>query len=262
VADLSEDIALRKPAKRQERREQRERQTVVPLFKRRECRLLMACARQPIESMILLALNGGFTQADCSELPIGALDLKRGVISFARPKTEVMRELTLWPETVESLTEWLTMRPAPATSAEAELVFLTARGNRWVRSTAPDVDSPNPDDTRKRVGKMTHFDAVPWEFSKLCKACGIDRHGRGFKSLRKTFRTHAEGINTNPKRLNAIRRIMGHELTGMDPHYMRHMPRKRLKRITDHVRHRVLVSELNAPRKPERTHPRRASAEP
>lgn len=256
-SDLSEDPALRRPAKRQVRREQRQKNRVKPLFKCRECRLLLACARQPIESMILLALNGGFTQVECAELPASALDLRRGLLSFARPKTEVLRDVTLWPETVEALTEWIAQRPEPANPADADLVFLTARGNRWVRDSAPDVNSPNPTDTRKRVGKLTHFDAVPHEFKKLCKLAGIERNGRGFACLRKTFRTIAEGINVNPKRLNAIRRIMGHELAGMDPHYMRHMPRKRLKKITDYVRHRVLVSELNV-RKPERS-PRRGA---
>ncbi|RMF93633.1 MAG: hypothetical protein D6741_13510, partial [Planctomycetota bacterium] len=73
------------------------------LFSADEIRLMIDTARQPLRAMILLAVNCGFGNSDCAQLPVSAVDLQRGWIDFPRPKTGIERRCPLWPETIESL---------------------------------------------------------------------------------------------------------------------------------------------------------------
>src|SRR5205085_1741283 len=89
---------------------------------------------------------------------------------------------------------------------------------------------------RKVLARIDKARAAEAEHQGREAPAPLVRDRRNFRAFRRTFRTTAEGANNSPKRLNAIRRIMGHEMDGMDPHYMRDMPVKRLRRITDYVR--------------------------
>ncbi len=60
-----------------------------------ELRRLIDNATPQLKCMILLALNGGYGNADCASLPIEAINLETGWINFPRPKTGVQRKTPL-----------------------------------------------------------------------------------------------------------------------------------------------------------------------
>lgn len=103
---------------------------VKRMYEAEELRALIAGATGPIKAMILLAINCGFGQTDCSSLPLTAVDLKNGWITFPRPKTGVARRCPLWPETIEAIKVALNDRPTPSDKADANLVFVTKYGRR------------------------------------------------------------------------------------------------------------------------------------
>ena len=58
------------------------------LFTADECRVLIDNARTPeLKALILLGLNCGLGNSDCSKLPIEALSLDSGWLDYPRPKT-------------------------------------------------------------------------------------------------------------------------------------------------------------------------------
>lgn len=185
-------------------------------FKADEVRQLLDHAAGPIRTFILLGINCGYGQSDCSALSAASVTraVADGVLTFDRPKTGIERETTLWPETIEAL---------KATANTSGPAFLTERGNRWVRSKVHRDDDG-------QIVKITNMDAIGQQFGKVLAATGIDR--RGFYSLRHTFRTVADDIGD----LHATARIMGHEIPGMAKFYIAHISEDRLRRVTDHVR--------------------------
>ncbi len=76
-----------------------------------------------LKAMILLGINGGMGNTDCSSLPLSALDLDGGWLNYPRPKTGVDRKIPLWPETIEALRQVVANRRKAADEADAELVF-------------------------------------------------------------------------------------------------------------------------------------------
>ena len=53
--------------------------------------------------MILLGINAGFNNGDCSLLEERYLDLENGWIDYGRPKTGVHRRCPLWKATVKAI---------------------------------------------------------------------------------------------------------------------------------------------------------------
>jgi integrase len=135
-------------------------------FQADELRKLIGAATQPMKAMLLLGVNGGLGNNDIALLPMTALDLKANWMVYPRPKTGIMRRIPLWPETVKALQGWIAKRPVPKDEADAELVFLTARGVSWGRSIN---DRPITHECRKLIDKL-----------------GIIG-GRGFYGCRHTF---------------------------------------------------------------------------
>src|SRR5262249_49744880 len=125
-----------------------------------ELRKLMDAAGTQLRAMMLLGLNAGFGNNDCSSLPISAVDLDARWIDFPRPKTGIARRCALWPETIATIREVLAVRPAPLDPADAGLVFLQRSGRRWVRNT------PN-----------SRTDNVSVQFWFLLKAQALYREG-------------------------------------------------------------------------------------
>jgi integrase len=153
---------------------------------------------------MLLALNAGFGNAD-----IGQLENRHvidGWIRFPRPKTSVERDCPLWPETLAAISV------TRQTKHDSPLVFLTKYGKPWHK------DSPDSPITK--------------EFSKLLKQCGLQVAGRGFYSLRHTFRTVADSSLDRV----AIDRIMGHTDTSMGGIYREWIDPERLHTVVNHVR--------------------------
>jgi integrase len=184
------------------------------MFEATELRRLLAAARQPLRAMILLGINCGFGNADCGRLPLSALDLDKGWVTFPRPKTEIVRRCPLWPETVEALREAILQRPAPKNEDVAGLVFLTRCGVSWAKDT---VDNP-----------------ISKEMAKLLKEQKIHRAGLNFYALRHTLET----IGGETDRQAAVDHIMGHAPRGddMSAVYRERIGNARLQAVTDHVR--------------------------
>ena len=185
----------------------------VKLFTREEILKLIDAAGPAMKAMLLLGINCGFGNNDCARLPVGAVDLDGGWIDFPRPKTGIARRVSLWPETVAALRDYLAQRPEPKDEDNVGLVFITKYGLPWAKET-----STNP---------------VSQEMAKLLKALGINgRKGLGFYTLRHTFRTVADEAKDQP----AADFIMGHESGHMSTVYRERISDERLKAVTDHVR--------------------------
>jgi integrase len=183
------------------------------LFAGSELRRLIDAAGIPMKAMLLLGINCGFGNTDCGRLPLSAVDLDAGLIDYPRPKTGIPRRCALWPETVQAIREALVKRPTPKDPANAGLVFVTQRGLTWAKDTN---DCP-----------------VAKETAKLLKALGINgRSGRGFYTLRHTFRTIADEARDQP----AADYIMGHEVPHMSSVYREMISDARLRAVAHHVR--------------------------
>jgi integrase len=181
------------------------------LFTRKEILVLLLSAPLQLEAMILLGINCGFGNADCGRLPLSAVDLDRGIIDFARPKTGIPRRCVLWPETVEALKQVIAGRKAPKDAADAGLVFITKYGKGWSKA--------------ENSGPITQ------EMRKLLKKLDINGH-RNFYTLRHTFRTVADEAKDQP----ACDYAMGHEVPHMSSVYRETISDARLRAVADHVR--------------------------
>ena len=161
-----------------------------------ELRRLIDSAKQPMKSMILLALNCGYGNNDVGLLPLSAIDLDRGWATFPRPKTAIPRRCPLWAETVTALREWLAERPAPKDEADAGLVFVTVRGASWAKE-------PKLDGTDKEA---MIDNPITKEYRKLVDKLKLYRPGISFYMLRHVFETVAGEVRDQP----ATDKIMGH----------------------------------------------------
>jgi len=181
-------------------------------------RKLLKSAGSPLDAMILLAINCGFGQGDCAELPKSAL-ARRGWIDFHRPKTASPRRCKLWPETIKALNRAIANRPAATNPDDDKLVFITRWGRPYVRFTEP------------KDGKAgCRIDGIIQEFGKLTAKVGIKT--KGFYSLRHVFRTVADEC-LDPV---AAGLIMGHVDESIAANYRALVGDDRLERVAGHVR--------------------------
>jgi integrase len=161
-----------------------------------------------VRAMILLGLNGAMINSDIGSLPLAAIDWKKKLIDFPRPKNGIARTIPLWPETVAALKAAIAERP----EATNGLVFVTYFGNAWHRPGT---------------------DAVGQEFNKRLELLHINgRRGLGFASLRHTFQTVSDETLDFP----SIRRVMGHTTKDISARYRERIDGKRLVAVTDYVR--------------------------
>jgi integrase len=176
------------------------------MFLPKQIRLLLREAKPQLRAMILLAINCGFGNNDCALLQWKHLDLKKGWVDYARPKTGVDRRCRLWPETVAALKGFKT----------TDYVFVTKYGNPWI----PKSVSDNP---------------ISNEMSKLLKKLKLHRPGIGFYALRHTFET----VAGESKDQVAVDFIMGHvpASKNMSARYRQRMLNKRIFDVVKHVRH-------------------------
>jgi len=181
-----------------------------------EIRLLLGAATVQLKAMVLLGVNCGLGNTDCADLPQTAVDLNTGWIDFPRPKTGIERRCPLWPESVEALREAIEQRAEPKDKADdADCVFLTSQGKRWVRPTT-----------------TSRTDGVTREFGNLSRRLGINgRKGLGFYTLRHVFRTIADGSRDQV----AANLIMGRSDPTMAGIYRESIDDSRLVAVTDHV---------------------------
>lgn len=178
------------------------------VFAPEEIRTLLEHAGTHLRAMILLGINGGFGNADCGSLPLAALDLEVGWVNFPRPKTGIQRRAKLWPETVEALRESLAKRPQPKYEEAEGLVFVTVRGGSWAKQ----MDGP-----------------LAKEFAKLLTTTGLKKPGRGFYSLRHSFRVVADETADAA----ACDVVMGHESSHISERYRSHTDSGRCRGVSN-----------------------------
>jgi integrase len=181
------------------------------MFEAREIRAMLDKATLPLRTMLLLGINAGFGNSDVGNLPINAVDLDGGWITYPRPKTAIERNIPLWPETVQALREWLSIRPEPIKEDHKGLMFITSHGGSWAKET-----NDNP---------------VSKETAKLLKGLKINGH-RNFYTLRHTFQTIADEATD----FIATRKIMGHASNDIADVYRERVSGERLRKVTEHVR--------------------------
>lgn len=195
-------------------------------FEAAQIRALLGIATVQLKAMILLGINCGFGNTDCALLPLSALDLKKGWVDFPRPKTGAERRIPLWKETVEALKAVIANRRQAVKPADAELVFLTRLGLRWVR-----YDIEETTEYAKSVFTAKQVDSVTTGMDKLLRELKLKRPGLSFYSLRHTFETVAGGSKDQV----AVDAIMGHIDNSMAGNYRHGIDDSRLKAVVDHV---------------------------
>lgn len=203
-----------RPPVRLARKLKREKQK--KLYTAPQLRRLFLKAPTPLKAMILLAINGGYGNSDCATLPKSGVNLRAGIIDYARPKTEVERTVPLWRETVAALRRADLERPKASLENEG-LFFVTHHGNAWVRS-------------QLAAKSQTIMDAIAWQFELTCRGAGVKN--LGFYAIRHTFRTVADATLDQ----HAIHRIMGHSLPGLSAAYVEHISMERLRAVVEYVR--------------------------
>ena len=92
-------------------------------------------AADPVDmSLLLLGINCGFGNMDIGTLKLTDVDLDAAMVSSCRSKTGVMRQLTLWPQTVDVLRQYLQYhRGTPAEPQFADCFFVGRRGHPMCR---------------------------------------------------------------------------------------------------------------------------------
>jgi integrase len=175
--------------------------------------------------MILLGVNAGFGNADCGTLPLSALDLEGGWVTYPRPKTGIQRRGKLWPETIQALRAVLAKRKVPKHEADAGLVFITKYGTSWAKGGTLTVDEK---------GKPTSVvdNPITKEMKKLLLELKLHRPGLGFYTLRHVLET----IGGEAKDQPAVDHIMGHARDDMPTVYRERISDERLAAVAEHVR--------------------------
>lgn len=210
-------------------RAKQEREHGKRLFSAEQIRELLEAASTSLRAAILLGINGGFGNTDCSQLPVAAIDLENALIEFERPKTAVRRVVPLWDETVDAIQAVLQAGQPSAATREAEgLLFRSELGHPLVRQVVRRNDGPE-------AVKVTSVDRLSDWFDAALKQLGMKRRGLGFYSLRHTFRTWADEAGDQ----HAVHRIMGHSLPGMSGVYVEEISVQRLRRVVELVRTRL-----------------------
>jgi integrase len=183
------------------------------MFEAEEIRRMLDAAGTPLKAMLLLAVNGGFGNADCATLPLSAVNLETGWVNYARPKTGIARRFPLWPETVGAMREALARRPDPKSEEHAGLFFVTRFGGSWHKGGEA-IDNPVSKETRK-----------------LLDSLGINGQ-RNFYGLRHSFETIA-GESADQV---AVDHIMGHARDDMASVYRERISDERLRAVAERVR--------------------------
>ena len=81
-------------------------------------------------ALLLLGINCGFGNMDIGTLKLVDVDLGAARVSHCRSKTGVMRQLTLWPQTVSVLRQYLEHhRGTPADPEYTDRFFIGKRGH-------------------------------------------------------------------------------------------------------------------------------------
>ena len=147
------------------------------MFEADQLREIIKAATGPFKAAILLALNTGFGNSDVSAFPRSAIDWKSGWVTFPRIKTGVERRVNLWPETRTALEGVIALGRTAEDPADADLIFLTQHGRRYVRHYG--------------IETGMKIDGFGVGFSKILTRLNLNKSGVGFYTLRHVFATVA-----------------------------------------------------------------------
>lgn len=184
------------------------------MFEREELLAVLEVACPITKAIVLLGINCAFGNTDVGHLPLSAVDLKRGWITYPRRKTEIERKIPLWPETIAALNAVRRSRGAPNNHKHDQLFFVSTMGSTF-----------QPDGRSYWIAEAIR--------AALIKAKKV-RPGLSFYALRHTFQTIGEGSRDLP----AVHAIMGHAPAGndMDATYRERVDDERLQATVEHVR--------------------------
>ncbi len=190
-----------------------------PIFNIQQIQKMLEHASPQMKAMILLGLNCGFGCTDCAELQWSHIHFENSRIIFPRGKTGILRNLSLWPETIALLN---------AIPNKGEHVFYTTKGNlrvRIIKSTGKDGRE-----------KFTSEDTISKDFAKLLKKAGIKTEkGVGFYTLRRTAATLA-AHSGDPF---AVQRLLGHADLKMASVYVQDVS-EQTDRVVNNVRNLII----------------------
>jgi integrase len=127
----------------------------------------------------------------------------------------------LWSETLDAIRKAIDVRPQAAGVEDADCVFLTRPGNRWVRVKQSETDD----------GKISWLNPLAQRFALLMKKLGLNGR-RGFYALRHTFET----IGGESRDQVAVNAIMGHVDSSMAGTYRERISDERLQAVVSVVR--------------------------
>jgi integrase len=214
--------SFKKTDKRVKRREKakREAEHGKKEFMALEVRCLLSETDDWLRACILLGINAGFGNRDCSELQKSHISFESGWYDLRRGKTGIPRRAYLWPETRQAIRNAMNERPIAALETNNCLCFLSRRGN------------PLVNEIRSESGTLSVSDNVSTACSKALKRLGLTRKGRNFYSLRRTFET----VGGNFKDQVAVNYSMGHEDESMAAVYRQGIDGQRLIDVAEHVR--------------------------
>ncbi|MHC4114684.1 MAG: tyrosine-type recombinase/integrase [Planctomycetota bacterium] len=170
------------------------------IFNHEQIGKLLNTADAKMKAMIWLGLNCGFGCTDCSDLKWTDLDLVNARVKLPRKKTGILRDLPLWPETIEAL------KKVPKTGV---LVFYTSRKNSFVHTIVKTDSNGNR--------KYSTQNTITTKFSRLIKKSRLKvPNGTGFYTLRRTAATIA-AQSGDPF---AVQRLLGHADLQMATRYV------------------------------------------
>lgn len=204
--------AMKSPPKKVLRRDANKRGARI--FSAAQLRDCINNAKQPLKSMIYLGINCGFGNTDCSRLLTSNIDFENAWLDYPRPKTEVPRTCPLWPETIESIQEYMASK-----KRDTELVFVTKYGNQF--------------------GYRTNLRPIGAGFRKLLISINLHEEGLSFYRIRHTFETVAQ----TAKDQVSVNWIMGHVDPTMAGIYRHGVPRENLETVVDLVRNWLKTDE-------------------
>ena len=205
------------------------------LFEPAEIQAMLSVGDSTMKAMILLGVNCGFGNADCGHLTFKALDLEGGWVEFPRVKTGIVRRCPLWPETVAAIREVIAKRPEPNDEADADLVFITHRGNRFIRiqeRQKAEDDEQSPVEQKPKWRRKVPVDSVGVKMKMLLDKLGLGIARKGFYTLRHVFET----IGGEQLDQVAVDAIMGHSRGDMASIYRERISDERRLAVVNHVR--------------------------
>lgn len=191
---------------------------------------ILKLASPSMKAMTLLGINGGMNNIDVATLTTKPINLDNRWLTYPRTKTGIGRKIPLWPETVAAIREALTVRRKPRSEDDAELLFISPQGKSYYRERH---NKENGNETGARTDALSH------EFAVLLESAKIEGHG--FRDLRRTFQTIAEGCHD----IVAVKAVTGHlaDSRDMSEVYRQRIEDSRLIAAVNHVRAWLTTSD-------------------